>query len=416
MKLNKVFAEKRFLHGDMVVWMIFLLLCMISVVEVYSASSNMSFKTGHYWGPIVEHGSYVIVGIALAWVIHLFPCNIFKLLSTFLLHVVAYPMLIYVLFFGSKVNAAARWLVIGGKTIQPSEIAKIALVGFAAFILATLRDGNNASKLACKIVVVEVLAVVGLIVTENASTAGIIFLVMYGICFFARVPNKYLGWLTALLIGAGIGGLVLAHSIPESTLDRWASPEYQDKLVHRVPTWVHRITDKHELPEDPAKYDITDNIQVTHAQIAVATCNIVGKGPGNSVQRDFLPQAYSDFIYAIIIEEGGIASGAFVMFLYLLLMWRAMKIASRCKSLFPAYLVMGLALMMVVQAMVNMTVATQAVPIVTGQPLPLISRGGTSTFINCTYIGIILSVSRSAKKKDPKKEKEKETDTLPAEA
>ena len=408
MKINQILAEKRFLHGDMVVWMVFLLLCMISVIEVYSASSNMSFKTGQYWEPIIEHGTYVVVGIALAWIIHLFPCNIFKLLSTFLLHFVAYPMLIYVLFFGSKVNDAARWLIIGGKTIQPSEIAKIALVGFVAFILATLREGNNASKLACKIVMVEVFAVVGLIVTENASTAGIIFLVMYGICFFARVPNKYLGWLTALLAAAAIGGIMLAYSIPESTLEKWSSPEYKDKIVHRLPTQIHRITDKHELPDDPADYDITDNIQVTHAQIAVATCNIVGKGPGNSVQRDFLPQAYSDFIYAIIIEEGGIASGAFVMFLYLLLMWRAMKIASRCKSLFPAYLVMGLALMMVVQAMVNMTVATQAIHIVTGQPLPLISRGGTSTFINCTYIGVILSVSRSAKRKEPRKEAEKE--------
>ena len=136
----------------------------------------------------------------------------------------------------------------------------------------------------------------------------------------------------------------------------------------------------------------------------------MGKGPGNSVERDYLPQAFSDFIYAIIIEEGGILSGAFVMFLYLLLMWRAMKIAKRCKALFPAYLVMGLALMMVVQAMINMAVAVGAFP-VTGQPLPLISKGGTATFVNCAYIGMILSVSRSAKKVDEASNEQKKITT-----
>ena len=140
-------------------------------------------------------------------------------------------------------------------------------------------------------------------------------------------------------------------------------------------------------------------MQVTHANIAIGTCGIRGKGPGNSVQRDYLPQAYSDFIYAIIIEETGVFGLFGVMFLYLLLMWQSMKIASRCKSRFPSYLVMGLALMIVIQAMVNMAVATGAFP-VTGQPLPLISRGGTSTFVNCAYFGMILSVSRTAKKKE----------------
>ena len=196
-----------------------------------------------------------------------------------------------------------------------------------------------------------------------------------------------------LAVVAIVVGMV-AYKIPESTLDEWR----ESKVLHRVPVWVHRLKDHAELPEDPMDYDLTSNIQVTHAQIAVATCNIVGRGPGNSVQRDYLPQAFSDFIYAIIIEEGGFLSGVFVMFLYLLLMWRAMKIAGRCKTLFPAYLVMGLALMMVVQAMVNMAVAVGAFP-VTGQPLPLISKGGTSTFVNCAYIGMILSVSRRINKK-----------------
>ena len=141
-----------------------------------------------------------------------------------------------------------------------------------------------------------------------------------------------------------------------------------------------------------------ENLQATHAKIAIATCGVLGKGPGNSVERDFLPQSYSDFIYTIILEEGGIAFGGFVMLLYLLLMWRTYKIARQCKALFPAFLVMGLSMMMVVQAMVNMAVAVGAFPI-TGQPLPLISRGGTSTFISCAYLGMILSVSHTARKK-----------------
>jgi cell division protein FtsW len=210
-----------------------------------------------------------------------------------------------------------------------------------------------------------------------------------------------------MIAGAALG-IFTAHSIPESTLDNWSAQEHG--ILHRVPTWVHRITDHHVTPENPDDYDIYDNVQVTHAKIAIATCNLVGKGPGNSVERDYLPQAFSDFIYAIIIEEGGILSGAFVMFLYLLLMWRAMKIAKRCKALFPAYLVMGLALMMVVQAMINMAVAVGAFP-VTGQPLPLISKGGTATFVNCAYIGMILSVSRSAKKVDEASNEQKKITT-----
>ena len=146
--------------------------------------------------------------------------------------------------------------------------------------------------------------------------------------------------------------------------------------------------------------------QVTHAQIAIATCHVVGKGPGQSVERDFLPQAFSDFIYAIIIEEGGFLGGLVVMFMYLFLLYRAMKIAENCKNRFPAYLVMGLSLMLVVQAMVNMAVATGAMP-VTGQPLPLVSKGGTSTFITCAYIGMILSVSHTARQIDPEPQPER---------
>lgn len=396
MKLNRAtFEEKGLLQGDLVVWMIFLLLCMISVIEVYSASSNMSYASGHYWDPVMKHGSFVVIGIILAWLIHLIPCVWFKGVNV-LLYLVSFVLLIVVLFAG-KINGGARWINLGIFAFQPSELAKLSLIGVSAFILSSMRGEKGATSLAFKIVSIATLMVLGLIATENLSTAGIIFLVILGIMFYAQVPTKFLAWIVGGLMLAGSLGFATVYSIPEEKLIEWSHTE--NPILHRLPTWVHRITNHQEMPEDPSEYDIYDNVQVTHAQIAIATCNMIGKGPGNSVERDYLPQAFSDFIYAIIIEEGGIASGSFVMFLYLLLMWRALKIAKRCKALFPAYLVMGLALMMVVQAMINMAVAVGAFP-VTGQPLPLISKGGTSTFVNCAYIGMILSVSRSAKKID----------------
>lgn len=401
MNIKKVFSEKSLLQGDMVVWMIFLTLCFISIVEVYSASSRMTFGNGQYWRPILQHSFFVCVGIVIAWVIHRIPCNKFKLAGTFILHVVAYPTLVWALL-APKTNDAGRWVDMGFIKMQPSEIAKISLVVFIAFILSSLRDEKGASKLAHKIVFFEVLGTIALIVPENASTAGIIFLVMFGMAVFAQMRTKILAWIFGALVGLGSLGIATAYSIPETTLQAWNTSE--SAILHRLPTWIHRITKSNELPADPQKYNLTDNVQITHARIAVATCNIVGKGPGNSVQRDFLPHAVSDFIYAIIWEEMGFEGGIFVAVLYLWLMYRAMKIASKCKALFPSYLVMGLALMMVVQALVNMAVAVGAFP-VTGQPLPLISRGGTSLFVNSAYIGMILSVSRSAKRIDEAKEK-----------
>ena len=174
------------------------------------------------------------------------------------------------------------------------------------------------------------------------------------------------------------------------------------KLFHRAGTWKGRILKFARNEETPAKdFDLSVDSQVGYSNIAIASCEFIGKGPGNSEMRELLPQAFSDFIYAIIIEELGLAGGIFVMFLYIFLLWRAGRIADRCANNFPAFLVMGLALLLVCQAMFNMMVAVGLAP-VTGQPLPLISKGGTSTIINCIYLGVILSVSISAKRKKKK--------------
>lgn len=394
MNVKKKINWSGLMQGDLVIWMVFILLLMISVVEVYSASSTMSYGgKSSYWEPVMQHGSFWLIGLVTAWFVSRVPCNYFKLGGTIGL-LFALILQLTALFSG-KLNGAGRWIHLWGLTFQPSELTKMALVTYLAFIFSSLRNGKEVSSTGNKFAAFGAIASLALIVTENLSTAGLIFLIVLGMAFFAQVRAKLLAIIFVIMVSVGAGGWILVHSIPEETLSEWRASE--NPITHRVPTWVARITDKHEIPDNPKDYDITDNIQVTHARIAVATSHGIGKGPGKSRQRDYLPQAYSDFIYAIIIEETGILGGLVVMFLYLLFMWRCRTIAERCKSLFPSYLVMGLSLMIVLQAMVNMAVAVGAMP-VTGQPLPLISRGGSSILINCICVGMILSVSRTAKK------------------
>lgn len=394
MNVKKKINWSGLMQGDLVIWMVFILLLMISVVEVYSASSTMSYGgKSSYWEPVMQHGSFWLIGLVTAWFVSRVPCNYFKLGGT--LGLLFALMLQLAALFSGKLNGAGRWIHLWGLTFQPSELTKMALVTYLAFIFSSLRNGKEVSSTGNKFAAFGAIASLALIVTENLSTAGLIFLIVLGMAFFAQVRAKLLAIIFVIMVSVGAGGWILVHSIPEETLSEWRASE--NPITHRVPTWVARITDKHEIPDNPKDYDITDNIQVTHARIAVATSHGIGKGPGKSRQRDYLPQAYSDFIYAIIIEETGILGGLVVMFLYLLFMWRCRTIAERCKSLFPSYLVMGLSLMIVLQAMVNMAVAVGAMP-VTGQPAPLISRGGSSILINCICVGMILSVSRTAKK------------------
>lgn len=394
---KKNFQENGLMQGDMVLWMVFLLLCFISVITVYSASSNMTYSTGKYWAPVMRHGIFLLTGVGFTWVLHMLPCKLYKIFGLGIM-LFSYLLLACALFAG-KINGASRWVGIGDFTFQPSEIAKLGLVMTTAFIFSVFRNKDGVSSFGVKIAATNIAATLMLIITENLSTAAIIFVVMFLIAFFAQVSSKLLVWLGGSLAAIAIAGYLTAISIPQDTLNSWAK---SDGILHRVPTWVNRLKSENVLPENPQDYNTSNNIQVTHAQIAIATCGIVGRGPGNSIERDFLPQAFSDFIYAIIIEEGGIFAGGLVMFLYLLLLYRALRIAQRCKSLFPAYLIMGLSLMLVIQAMVNMAVAVGVFP-VTGQPLPLISRGGTSTFVNCAYLGIMLSVSRSARQVEEEK-------------
>lgn len=388
----KVLRKWKLFEGDKVIWMILFFLGLVSIIEVYSASSNMSYKTGYYWKPILQHGSYFVIGVIATLLVHKIPCRYFKLIP--LLGIPVSVVFLVVAMFTEKVNNASRWLEVAGVGFQPSELAKGVLITTVAMILASMRDEKGAQWRAFKWIMIMAVLICGLIVPENFSTAAMTFLVVLIMMFVGGVPWKQLGSLLGGLTVAGAALFVFLAYAPSSTLKTVG----ELPLLHRVPTWADRVRDHGPAPDDPAEYNISANPQVTHAKIAIATCNVVGKGPGNSVERDFLPQSFSDFIYAIVIEELGLAGGAFVMFLYIVLLFRSARIASRCERNFPAFLVMGLSLMLVTQALINMAVAVGVFP-VTGQPLPLISKGGTSTVINCVYLGIILSVSRSAKKK-----------------
>lgn len=411
--------------GDRVIWIVFLLLCVISIIEVFSASSTLTYNSGNYLGPMIYHTSTLLIGVVVTIVTLNVPCRYFKLITPIML-ILSFGTLLWVLFFGESINGANRVIQLPGFTFQPSELAKGTMVLATAQILSAMQreDGRGADNQAMKYVLVLLLPMLALIGLENLSTAMLLFVVIFVMMFLGRVPIKQLGKLTgavALLVAVF---LVLVFTIGdmESKKEAEAQQNVQTEqvenqkekskgLFHRFATWRNRIVSKSaDRPEDPHKYVITDsNFQVSHAYFAIASSGIIGKGPGNSVERDYLPQAFSDFIYAIIIEEMGIIGAIVVVFLYIILAFRAGRIANRCENNFPAFLVMGLALLLMLQAVINMMVAVGLGP-VTGQPLPLISKGGTSTLVNCAYIGAILSVSRSAKKRDAVTSAETTTD------
>ena len=378
---------KDLFKGDKVIWIIFLFLCLISVIEVFSAASTLTYKNGDHWGPITHHSVILMVGAAIVVLVHNIPCKFFSVLPVFLLPL-SCILLLLVMITGEQVNGAARWMTFFGVQFQPSELAKMAVIIVTAFILSRFQEEDGANSKAFKYIMWIIGIAFILIAPENGSTAlllsGVVFLMM----LIGRIPWKLLGKLV------GIVSLFLALFI--CALKFIPSNFYENiPGTHRWLTWKGRVENFFENKEaiPAAKYDIDKDAQIAHANIAIATSHVIGKMPGNSVQRDFLSQAFSDFIFAIVIEELGLLGGAFIVMLYLWLLIRAGRIAKRCDKYFPAFLVMGIAMLLVSQAMMNMMVAVGLFP-VTGQPLPLISKGGTSTLINCAYIGMILSVSR----------------------
>ncbi len=400
--------------GDKVIWMVFFFLCMISIVEVFSASSGLTYKSQNFISPILKHTGTIVMGLFIAVVTLNIPCKYFKLMTPFLL-LISFITLLWVLMGGETINGANRVIEIPGFTFQPSEIAKGTMILAEAQILSAMQRENGADKDAFKYILWLAIPIVCLIGLENLSTAAMLFGIVIIMMYIGRVPYKQLGKLVGIIAGMVVVGfifiMVVGHAeTPEEakltkteTIDQTKKKSKIEKLFHRADTWKGRILNFGKGEVSPLEYDLDKDAQVAHANIAIVSSGIIGKGPGKSVERDFLSQAFSDFIYAIIVEELGIIGAAFVVLLYIILLYRAARIASRCENNFPALLVMGLGLLLVVQAVFNMMVAVGLAP-VTGQPLPLISKGGTSTIINCAYIGAILSVSRSAKVRNDKKE------------
>ncbi len=402
-KLGNIFK------GDKVIWMVFFFLCIISIVEVYSASSQLTYKGGSYLAPVIKHIGILVMGIFFMIITLNVGCRYFKIATPFLL-IVSIATLLWVIIAGQSTNGAQRWISILGIQFQPSEIAKGTLVLATAQILSAMQTPTGADRNAFKYILIVSGIIIPLIMFENLSTAVLLAGVIFFMMIIGRVPTQQLGKLMGIavlgivfifamvmIIGTDTGNVKKENNLTERTHEAKEDKGY--KVFHRFDTWKSRImkyaNNKDLRPED---IDLDKDAQTAHANIAIASSNVVGKGPGNSVERDFLSQAFSDFIYAIIIEEMGIVGAIIVAFLYIILLFRSGRIANRCENTFPAFLAMGLALLLVTQALFNMCVAVGLAP-VTGQPLPLVSKGGTSTVINCIYIGAILSISRSAKKK-----------------
>ena len=409
MTLNNV---SNLFKGDKIIWMVFFFLILVSLVEVFSASSGLTYKSGSYMGPLLKHGGILFGGFLATLII----------LNISALKLKPFPLIFYILgvFFllvaivvGERTNGASRWLNLGFVQFQPSELMKGILVWVTAVILSSAQRENGVHKTAIWWVLIFSSLPIFIILMENFSTAALISLTIFLMMFIARVPSKQLGIISAaavlmvvlfisyvLIVGKVVPQQPNKNVLTEQTDAKNKGEEDGEKTFHRVDTWKSRILkffDKKEL--SPNEVDLDKDAQVAHANIAIASSNIKGLGPGNSVERDFLSQAFSDFIYAIIIEELGLLGAAGVAFLYIILLFRAGVIARKCNDSFLSFLVMGYALLLVVQAVFNMAVAVGLAP-VTGQPLPLISKGGTSTIINCGYIGIILGVSRLVNKRE----------------
>lgn len=379
---------KTLLRGDKVIWAIFFLLCGISIIELYSASSLIAHKSSNYISPMTSHFTHLLIGFGVLLITSNIKPNYFKVLSV-LLGPLSLILLIWLMVFGEKVNDAARAINFMGLQVQPSEMAKLSVIIYVAFILANTQREKGPSITTFKIIISVVGVFCVFILPENFSTAALLGLVCFFMMFIGRIHWKP-------LVGVLLAGSLFCIAI------YFTAPHLPDnRLTHRFKTWRERI-DKPSLDLKPLKnaFEIPDDdLQVVHAKMAIANGAFKPTFPGNGIEREFLPLAFSDFIFSIILEETGIFGGLFVMALYLLLLARASIIANRCNNAYPAMLIFGSALMITTQALVNMAVAVNLIP-VTGQPLPLISKGGSSIITTCIFIGIMLSVSRFAINED----------------
>ncbi|CAG2533913.1 MULTISPECIES: FtsW/RodA/SpoVE family cell cycle protein [Maribacter] len=369
------------IKGDKAIWAIAALLALFSFLPVYSASSNLVYVVGNGTpvGHLVKHAILLFLGFGIIYGVHKIPTHFFKGLSMIALPIVL-VLLIFVLAQGTSSGGTndSRWirLPLVGFGFQPSNLAAVVLMIYVARYFSKVRDIKITFKESILPLWLPVFLVVALILPANFSTAAIVFSMVMVLCFLGGYPMKYL----LGIVGTGI--LFLSIFI-------LTAKAFPDLFPNRVDTWMSRI-DSFSNPDDTE-----GTYQIERAKIAIATGGIVGKGAGKSVQKNFLPQSSSDFIYAIIVEEYGLVGGFILMLFYMFLLFRIVVVANGCATIFSKLLVLGVGLPIVFQALINMAVAVELFP-VTGQNLPLISSGGTSSWMTCLAIGIILSASNKS--------------------
>jgi len=376
MRLTEILSK--YFKGDRVIWGVIFALSMFSLLAVYSSTGTLAYKyqggnTAYY---IIKHFVLLMVGLGIIYITHLIPYKFYSRLSQLFLYLAIF-LLAITLIMGTSLNQATRWLTLPGLglTIQTSDFAKLALIMYIARILSLRQHKIDDINGIVVSLIIPVVAVCGLIMPANLSTAVILFVTSFILMFIGRVKMRY------LMLVAGIGVFIITLLI--------ASIVFTGSQG-RIGTWQNRI-------ESFVSGDSEDNYQVEQSKIAIATGGFFGKGPGNSTQRNFLPHPYSDFIYAIIIEEYGFLGGVIILILYLFLLYRAGVIVRKSNRTFAAFLAIGLTISLTFQAIINMGVAVHLFP-VTGQTLPLVSMGGSSILFTGVAFGIILSVSRGVEK------------------
>lgn len=368
------------IKGDKVIWMVVIILTMFSLLAVYSSTGTLAYRyqkgnTEYY---LLKHFVILLFGLALMYVSHLVKYSYYSRISQ-LAMIISVPLLLFTLFTGTNINEASRWLTLPGinLTFQSSDLAKLALIIYVARLLSKKQDQIKDFKSAFIPIVLPVIVVCGLILPANFSTAALLFVTCTVLMFIGRVNLKYIAAMYGIgIVVFGIFVVILMNA-PEQG---------------RLGTWKKRI-------ENFRGGDSKENYQVEQGKIAIATGGVFGKFPGNSTQRNFLPHPYSDFIFAIVIEEYGLIGGIVIVLMYLILLFRAIRIVSKSPGTFGAFLTMGVCFSLVFQALINMAVAVNLLP-VTGQPLPMVSMGGTSIWFTGIAIGMMLSVSREADKKE----------------
>lgn len=383
------------LSGDRAIWAVAAFLALFSFLPVYSASSNLAYLygDGDTLKFLVKHFMHLVLGFAIIYGVHKIPYHYFRGLSIIMMPIVIL-LLIVTLAQGTTIDGAnaSRWIKIPlmGITFQTSTLAAVVLMVYVARYLSKIKDTTITFKESILPLWVPVALILTLILPANFSTTAILFVMILMLVFLGGYPLKYIG----IVVGTGLVALALFVLLAKA---------FPGVFPNRVDTWISRVENFASDADTEADY------QIDQAKIAIATGGMIGVGPGKSVQKNFLPQSSSDFIYAIIVEEWGLLGGLSLMFLYLLLLFRIVVVAHKSPSIFGKLLVVGVGLPIVFQALINMAVAVELFP-VTGQTLPLVSSGGTSIWMTCLAIGIVISVS--AKREEIKAKEEEELNPL----